>query len=210
MHIRILLSSYLLTYMYGDLVFHNIFLLTREVLKKAYNEGLYYISNEKNIDDIMSGNIQNRKRILAFSGIPTFEEVCMNLSPTKKISVLQINLSYESLASFTYKKEKEALIGFVPTFEDLMLTKKTLYLSYEEGKLCYSDVDNRGTLEDHLEDIIKYFRKEIENYKYAIENKINFLRKNLFEYLETETSKSDLEDEEKLKVLKESYEELMN
>ena len=65
MNVQIVLTSYLLTYMYGDLAFSSSLLLTREVIKKAYNEGLYYVSNEKNIDDILNeGNIKKEDCLL--------------------------------------------------------------------------------------------------------------------------------------------------
>jgi len=210
-NVQIVLTSYLLTYMYGDLAFSSSLLLTREVIKKAYNEGLYYVSNEKNIDDILNeGNIKKR-RLLTFSGIPSFEEVCMNLSPSKTIFALKINLPYEELATFKYSEKKEILDKKDVVLQRDMLEKKMLYLSYEDGALCYKDTqDHEVVLEEKIEEIEKHFKKEIENYKFAIENRMNFLRKALFEFLETEASKELLEDQVKLQEIKESYEELMS
>ena len=211
MNIQIVLASYFLTYMYGDLVFQNSLLLTREVLKKAYNEGLYYISNEKNIENLLHNSESRKRRILAFSGIPSFEEVCMNLSPCKVIHAIKIILPYEELASFSYKEKKEILEKHIVDMDRVVFEKKILYLTCEDGILCYKEfLENEDILEEKKEDILKHLKKEIENYKFAIENKINFLRKSFFEFLETETSKVILEDHKKLQEIKESYEELMS
>jgi len=210
MNIKIVLTSYLLTYMYGDLVFHNSLLLTREVIKKAYTEGLFYISSEKNIDEILKQK-DKKRTLLTFSGIPSFEEVCMNLSPSRNIYALKIKLPYEELASFTYQETKEILTKKQVSLEEAVMTKIKLNLNYIDKELCYNENEcNEDELELAKDEILKHFKKEIENYRYAIENRMNYLRKLLFEFLETEKSKAFLEDTEKLQELKESYEELMS
>lgn len=211
MDVQIVLTSYLLTYMYGDLAFQNSLLLTREVIKKAYHEGLYYISSEKNIDSLIQGAEQKKRRLLTFSGIPTFEEVCMNLSPSKVIYALKITLPYEELATFQYLEKKEILDKKNVMLQKGVLEKKTLYLNYEEGLLCYKETpQTEDYFQEKIEEIEKHFKKEIENYKFAIENRMNDLRKSLFEFLETDASKALLEDQAKLQEIKESYEELMS
>ena len=49
MNVKIILTSYFLKFMYGDRAYDDPLLLSREIMKKAYNEGLYYISSNKNI-----------------------------------------------------------------------------------------------------------------------------------------------------------------
>jgi len=195
--------------MYGDLAFQNSLLLTREVIKKAYNEGLYYISSEKNIDDIIENKIGSKRKILAFSGIPSFEEVCMNLSPSKKLCALKINLPYEVLAEFKYEEKEEALEKKGISLKDIPLEKVILQLAMEEGKLCYKETGEISDLESK-EEAMKHLKKEIDNYRFAIENRVIFLRKALVEFLESEESKNALEDPKKLEEMKKTYEELMS
>ena len=56
MNVKIILTSYFLKFMYGDRAYDDPLLLSREIMKKAYNEGLYYISSNKNIDAVLKSN----------------------------------------------------------------------------------------------------------------------------------------------------------
>jgi len=208
MNIKILLTSYLLTYMYGDRVYEDPLLLGREVIKKAYNEGLYYISSEKNIENILK-NPDRKRSFLVFAGIPTFQEVCVDLSPSKKITALKINLPYETLASFNYIEEGESALENknIPLKEE-EIEKVSLHLSFQNNHLEYTEEETEN-LEENKEEILKFFQKEIESFRFAILNNIEYLREKLITFLESSDCKEALEKEETLKLIKECYEEFV-
>ncbi len=207
MNLRIMLTSFSLTYMYGDRVYGYPFLLSREVIKKAYNEGLYFISSEKNIEDILN-NPEKKRSILVFAGIPTFQAVCVDLSPRKELTALKIKLPYEELAKFTYKKEtKQTLENKEMTIPKDSLEKVNLYLTFQNNELEYLE-KNLENLEENEEEILKYFAKEMESFRFAILNKVEYLKEKLESFLSSNVSKEFYEQEENLKMIKECYEEL--
>jgi len=201
MNLRIMLTSFSLTYMYGDRVYGYPFLLSREVIKKAYNEGLYFISSEKNIEDILN-NPEKKRSILVFAGIPTFQAVCVDLSPRKELTALKIKLPYEELAKFTYKKEtKQTLENKEMTIPKDSLEKVNLYLTFQNNELEYLE-KNLENLEENEEEILKYFAKEMESFRFAILNKVEYLKEKLESFLSSNVSKEFYEQEENLKMIK--------
>lgn len=194
--------------MYGDRVYEDPLLLSREVIKKAYNEGLYYISSEKNIASILE-NPEKKRSFLVFAGIPTFQEVCIDLSPSKTLNALKINLPYEKLATFIYNKNGESFLEHHDIeLKEEYLEKVNLYLSFQNNQLEYLEEETKN-LEENKEEIVKYFQKEIESFRFAILNNIDYLREKLLTFLESEECKFALEKEEILKMIKECYEEFV-
>ena len=86
--------------MYGDRAYDDPLLLSREIMKKAYHEGLYYISSNKNIDDILKDN--SKRTLYLFAGIPSFQDVCMNLFPREELYALKINIPYEAKIAYGF------------------------------------------------------------------------------------------------------------
>ena len=63
-------------------------------------------------------------------------------------------------------------------------------------------------LEENEEEILKYFAKEMESFRFAILNKVEYLKEKLESFLSSNVSKEFYEQEENLKMIKECYEEL--
>ena len=119
--------------MYGDRAYDDPLLLSREIMKKAYHEGLYYISSNKNIDDILKDN--SKRTLYLFAGIPSFQDVCMNLFPREELYALKINIPYEAMVNLKYDKEEKVMAG-----EDVDVShseKITLGLIYDAKDLHY-------------------------------------------------------------------------
>ncbi len=205
MEIKIILTSYFLTYMYGDRAYEDPLLLSREIIKKAYNDGLYYISSKKNIEGILKE--KNKRTLYVFAGIPTFQDVCMNLYPSEKLYALKIKLPYEVLARFEYDVQEKVMIGQNISLTDTQ--KITLGLNYENEALSYKETKDEEILEPIPTEITKLFQKEIENYRYAILTSVEYLKNSLIKFLESERSKKLLEDEKNLELIKKCYEELI-
>lgn len=209
MNMKIILTNYLLTYMYGDRVFCDPFLLSREVLKKAYHEGIYFISSEKNIDSIMN-EPEKVRNLFVFAGIPNFIEVCTELFPKETLNALKMNISYEELGYFTYDEKKRYLRKDkvkIDSFEKIKLK-----LFHKKGELYYGvtlDDSQLSLTEAEKEIVIKKMVQELEGYHYEILKQIDFLREKLFTFLNSKESEKILEDENLLKAVKESVEELV-
>lgn len=196
--------------MYGNRVFQNPFLLSLEIVKKAYNESLYYISSPSHIEAILE-HPEEKRNIFVFAGIPSFKEVCIHLYPNKTLTALKLKLPYESLADFQYQKRDEATLEKQNVeVKKENLEKVTLYLTYKDHTLCYAEQESELVFtEDRKEEIIKSFVTETKNYVYEITENINFLKKKLESFLLSSICKEKLEDEEFLQMIKEIYEEFM-
>ena len=205
MTIKIILTSYFLTYMYGDRAYEDPLLLSREILKKTYSEGLYYISSPKNIESLMN-NPHSRRTLYVFAGIPTFKDVCMNLYPNEKLSALKITLPYETLASFQYDNEEKVLCGKKITLEEMMPTE--LGLTYEKEKLKYVEITEDYSFTPEEEAIIHEFQKEIENFRYAILTSVEYLKNLLVAFLQKRANEELYNNNAYLNMVKECYEEL--
>jgi len=200
--------------MYGDRAFQDPLLLSREVIKKAFLEGLFYISSEKNIERILKNKKLDNRTYYVFAGVPSFQEVCIDSSPNEKICALKVNLPYEELADFTYDNEEKVLIKDHVSFENVTFEKNMLKLCYENSHLSYVPLLDGEDAKSNLSEvssleILKVFAKEIKNYQYAILNKIEFLRQVWDEFFRSQSSKAILDDMTILNDIKSSYEELV-
>ena len=118
MNVKIILTSYFLKFMYGDRAYDDPLLLSREIMKKAYHEGLYYISSNKNIDDILKDN--SKRTLYLFAGIPSFQDVCMNLFPREELYALKINIPYQAMVNLNYDDEEKVIkVAKVPELSSI-------------------------------------------------------------------------------------------
>ena len=205
MTIKIILTSYFLTYMYGDRAYEDPLLLSREILKKAYSEGLYYISSSKNIASLMN-NPNSRRTLYVFAGIPTFNDICMNLYPNEKLSALKITLPYETLADFQYDNEEKVLCGKKIALNEMVPTE--LGLTSEKEKLKYVEITEDYSFTPDQEEIIHEFQKEIANFRYAILTSVEYLKNLLVAFLQKRVDEKLYNNDAYLNMVKECYEEL--
>ena len=95
--------------MYGEQTFQDKRLLSLEVIKKAYQEGLYFISKKDNIDEIVKNQQFKSKNIFVFAGIPTLEEAALDLTILNEMYAVKLQVPYEVLAEFSYDEENKTL-----------------------------------------------------------------------------------------------------
>lgn len=105
---------------------HNL-LEYRDLLLKAYNDGIYHFTSSENADKIMdSASVKasdvimsyGKKKSFFFAGKPDIESLAMNsIELQKKLTAIKINLSYEELASFNYRKGNDEALSFEGDFE---------------------------------------------------------------------------------------------
>ncbi len=201
MKLKINLSGYSLDYLFGDRVFQDSFLLSREVIKKAYQEGLYYISSKKNIYEFLKK--KNHRTMIVFAGIPSFSEVCTELSPQKELYALKMTLDYEVLANF--HEENGFLVHDDVDF--LNIEEVKLYRNIKNNLLVYEEEKwNNAIVKE--EEVAKTLGKELQNYHYGITKALENLNKKVTQFLQSEKSKPFLENEESLEFMKEIYEML--
>ena len=211
MNIQIILTSYLLKFMFGENPFQDPFLLSREVIKKAYNEGLYFISNERTIDAFLKEKESDRRgNLFVFAGIPNFEDICLNLSALPTLYAVKISLPYEVLVDFQLETSHGDMVLFK---ENVSISKKCLEkvvldLYFKHQKLVYRVSSSNKEIVP-LAETTRFFIQNIKNYHYAISNKVKFLEEEVTTFLNSQEGLKKLEKEENLQLVKEIYEELV-
>ena len=211
MNIQIILTSYLLKFMFGENPFQDPFLLSREVIKKAYNEGLYFISNERTIDAFLKEKeSDHRGNLFVFAGIPNFEDICLNLSALPTLYAVKISLPYEVLVDFQLETSHGDMVLFK---ENVSISKKCLEkvvldLYFNHQKLEYRVSSSNKEIVP-LAETTRFFIQNIKNYHYAISNKVKFLEEEVTTFLNSQEGLKKLEKEENLQLVKEIYEELV-
>ena len=211
MNIQIILTSYLLKFMFGENPFQDPFLLSREVIKKAYNEGLYFISNERTIDAFLKEKESDRRgNLFVFAGIPNFEDICLNLSALPTLYAVKISLPYEVLVDFQLETSHGDMVLFK---ENVSISKKCLEkvvldLYFNHQKLEYRVSSSNKEIVP-LAETTRFFIQNIKNYHYAISNKVKFLEEEVTIFLNSQEGLKNLEKEENLQLIKEIYEELV-
>lgn len=211
MNIQIILTSYLLKFMFGENPFQDPFLLSREVIKKAYNEGLYFISNERTIDAFLKEKESDRRgNLFVFAGIPNFEDICLNLSALPTLYAVKISLPYEVLVDFQLETSHGDMVLFK---ENVSISKKCLEkvvldLYFNHQKLEYRVSSSNKEIVP-LAETTRFFIQNIKNYHYAISNKVKFLEEEVTTFLNSQEGLKKLEKEENLQLVKEIYEELV-
>lgn len=210
MNIQIILTSYLLKFMFGENAFQDPFLLSLEIMKKAYNEGLYFISNERTVDALVNEKERNREgNLFVFAGIPSFQDICLSLSALPTIYAAKIKLPYEDLVDFKLENSHGDMILYKRnlTFRPEQIEKVTLDLFLEKDGLVYKEMPNETPID--VTKATHFLLQDIKNYQYAIQNKLHFLEEQLSNFLQTENGLKKIENEENLQLLKEIYEELV-
>ena len=211
MNIQIILTSYLLKFMFGENPFQDPFLLSREVIKKAYNEGLYFISNERTIDAFLKEKESDRRgHLFVFAGIPNFEDICLNLSALSTLYAVKISLPYEVLVDFQLETSHGDMILFKEnvSISKKFLEKVVLDLYFNQQKLEYRVSSSNKEIVP-LAETTRFFIQNIKNYHYAISNKVKFLEEEVTTFLNSQEGLKKLEKEENLQLVKEIYEELV-
>lgn len=214
MDIHILLTDYQLKFMYGERAFQDPILLSREVLKKAYHEGLYFIGQEKVINKICQNKKFSTHSAFFFAGIPSMEEISLVSVISPVLYAVKIELPYEVLAMFSYdsfggetvlKKENVPLQEYEikrVCFHLQMVDKKPVYVEKNETERMSFDLKEK-------EELIQYFYHSIKEYKFIIEKNLDALRKKLENFLNSPQGIWFMDSPDNLQRVKESYEDLV-
>ena len=189
MNIHIVLTNYLLKFMYGDRAFQDPILLSREVLKKAYQEGLYFISPNKSIiDKIYEDKKFPNNNGFFFAGIPSITDVCLISSLCKEMYAIKLSLPYEELTSFTYSTSRgeKVLYEKIDNLKSEYFSKTKLSLQVKDKTPLYIESEEPSSL-SYVEQVkmTDYFIHDITEYKYMIENSLDALKEKLNEIVLT-------------------------
>lgn len=188
MKLEIILTNYIKKYSYTDLALSNIILLQREVMKKAYQDGLYFIGTKK--------ELENSNSIKLYPGLPSIEDI-LDTNLNKTLDTIKISLPYEDIMDFVYNstRSKKALTKTIP-LNKLKTKKVKLYLdkdlTYKEDKISLTKLDELI--------IINELSSNIKNYKYYIENNVNKLNEEVINFIST--NKKYIENEDNLETIK--------
>ena len=210
MNIQIILTDYILKYMYGEQTFQDKRLLSLEVIKKAYQEGVFFVSKKRNIDEIVHHKRFKNKSIFVFAGIPSLEEAALDLSVLNEMYAVKLQIPYEVLADFSYdeesktlKKDSVVVDHFLPVKLRLVVSDKQIF--YEE---CEYNHEVEELSDQEKMELISFFRRGIEEYHYVLKKKLEELRFQLLKFLHSKDSLDALDDVNILNQLALIYEDL--
>lgn len=214
MNVQIILTDYLLKFMYGDQAFQDSLLLSREVLKKANAEGLYYISSKEMIDKITSTKVFPQN-IFLYAGIPTLEEIALTQTIRPHLYALHIHIPYEVLASFKlHREDQDTYLKSVLTKEDIKYEKVLLELTIQQQKPFYQEISWDAEKKEDFDpneknEMISYFVNSVAQYNYAIKNKLKYIKEQWDIFFKSDDSIPYLTNKAFLQFAKESYEEIV-
>lgn len=143
--------------------------LKNEIIKKAINEGIYFITDEENANRIIEESMISSpepfisyglKKPIFYGGIPTLAVACCDLKLPQVITAVKLNISYETLALFQMNMNGRAYKLFYPNLlvEPLELKKVYLGLMIEDYKFCYKEISK----EEQENYIVKIPQKDIK------------------------------------------------
>ena len=126
-------------------------ILKNEIIRRAFSEGMYFITTSENADKIIEESLINSpepivsyglKKPIFYGGIPDFTVSCLDLKLPKVIVALKLEIPYETLAIFHMEKTNLYYKLYYPNFlvEPFDLKKVYLGLTIEEQRFCYKNI----------------------------------------------------------------------
>lgn len=126
-------------------------ILKNEIIKRAINEGLYYITDEEQADKIIEENLINSpepfvsyglKKPVFYGGIPNLAVACLDLKLPQVITAIKLEVNYETLALFQMKIYQNAYKLFYPNLITTPFVLKKIYLglTVEDYQFCYKEI----------------------------------------------------------------------
>lgn len=154
-------------------------LMSRDLMLKAYNEGIYHFTSDEASKMIMETNYvrasnsftsYGKKRSFFFAGIPSFEDLAVNSllyskdGVAKKLTAVKINLPYEELAEFNYRDRNDCALLHDGNLEFDNNKAKIEYLGLviENGKPSYKPISEKE-YENYDVDLSKLDNKKLKN-----------------------------------------------
>lgn len=147
-------------------------ILKNEIIKKAIQHGIYFITSEEQANKIIEESLMNSpepffsyglKKPVFYAGIPNFAVASVELNHPKIITTIKLNISYETLALFQIEMYQNAYKLFYPNLfiEPFALKKVYLGVTLENNKFCYKEISEEEK-ENYRLKIPKAKIKEIE------------------------------------------------
>lgn len=145
-------------------------ILKNEIVKKAINEGIYFVTDEENANRIIEESYISSpepfisyglKKPIFYGGRPNLAVACFDLKLPQVITAIKLNISYETLALFQISLNGSAYKLFYPNLlvEQNAIKKVYLGLTVKDYTLCYEEIS-----EDEKENYYtKIPTKEIKN-----------------------------------------------
>ncbi len=106
---------------------HTSVLENEKIKEKILKEGLYHITNEKSIDEIVkSGELVpgedsrffKKDKVYFFAGIPSWHDVCLNVNMFDlEMQALKINLNENQLNELTHRQFSDQAIAYDGIFK---------------------------------------------------------------------------------------------
>lgn len=170
-------------------------ILKNEIIKRAINEGLYFITDEEQANKIIEESLINSpepiisyglKKPIFYGGIPNFAVSCLDLNLPQVITAVKLEINYQTLALFQIETYEQAYKLFYPNLiiEPFELKKVYLGLTIEDYQFCYKEISEEEKVNyqvqiplNKIKGIEKNMAKEIKGFlssikkEYRIESK---------------------------------------
>ncbi len=147
-------------------------ILKNEIIKKAIQEGIYFITSEEQANKIVEESLIDSpepffsyglKKPIFYAGIPDFSVACLDLKKQKIITTIKLNIPYETLALFQIETYRDSYKLYYPNLliEPFTLKKVYLGVTLKNNKFYYQEI-SEAEKENYRVRIPKIKIKEIE------------------------------------------------
>lgn len=162
--------------------------LKNEIIKRAINDGIYFITDEENANKIIEESLIQSpepfpsfglKKSVFYGGIPEFSVACLDLKLPSVLIAIKLEISYETLALFQIETNQMAYKLFYPNLLTMPKDLKKVYLGLtsEDAKFCYKEITEEQAL-DYVAQIpvseIKLIEKKLAQ---ELKEKLKILKK---------------------------------
>lgn len=163
-------------------------ILKNEMIKRAFQEGIYFITDNENADKIKEESeisspepfiSYGLKKAVFYAGIPDFAVACADLKLPKTLIALKLNLPYETLALFQMEKNEYYYKLSYPNLiiEPFDLKKVYLGLTTEEQRFLYQEISEDEYENYETQIPISEIKKIEKNLSIDIKEKLKELKK---------------------------------
>lgn len=185
----------------------------RDIIIKAYKEGLYHITLEENVDSIIESKLMKasnaftsygNKKCFFFAGIPSYETAAMNIDPDIKLTALKLNLTYEQLTHFKYRSANDKSIVYDGNLDlnDVNVEKIRLGLTTKNGDFAYKIITDEeyqsykpNITQEQLNLVNDNLRFKLNSYMVGLNRELDLLKNQVVIALKDERTAGSLVSE---------------
>lgn len=163
-------------------------ILKSEIIRRAFQEGLYYVTDNDNADKIMEESMIHSpepilsyglKKPIFYGGVPDFSVSCIDLKLPKVFIAIKMTIPYETLALFQMEKASTYYKLYYPNFlvEEFDLKKVFYGLTTKEQKFCYQEIKEEDALNYQVQIPLQEVKQIEKNLATDLKEKLKEIKK---------------------------------